>query len=111
MGQRSARMIDYGRAIVAIAVVAAGLSTSLRTSAQTPVGTAAARLDGAIGSGEFKQITSVAVVQHGKPIFERYYGSATAATIHNTRSATKTVVGALVGAAIQRGDIKDVGTE
>src|SRR5438876_1913516 len=104
-------MIEYGRAIVAIAVAAAGISTSSRMSAQAAVGTAAVRLDGAIVSGEFKQITSVAVVQHGKPIFERYYGSATATTIHNTRSATKTVVGALVGAAIERGYVKDVGAD
>jgi len=54
MGQRSAGINDYARAIVAIAVAAAGLSTSSRMSAQAAVGTAAARLDGAIVSGEFK---------------------------------------------------------
>ena len=47
-------MNDCGRAIVAIAVAAAGLSTSSMISAQAAVGTAAARLDGAIVSGEFK---------------------------------------------------------
>ena len=47
-------MNDYGRAIVAIAVAAAGLSTSSTMSAQAAVGTAAARLDGATVSGEFK---------------------------------------------------------
>ncbi|HEV2984435.1 MAG TPA: serine hydrolase [Vicinamibacterales bacterium] len=100
-------MIDFVRTIVAITVAGMTVSTGSRTAAQAlPIGEAAAALERAIASGEFKQITSLAVVQHGKPIFERYYGSATAATLHNTRSATKTVTGALVGAAIQRGHLK-----
>jgi CubicO group peptidase (beta-lactamase class C family) len=100
-------MIGFVRTIAAIMVAAMTVSTGRPTTAQAlPTGEAAAALDRAIRSGEFKQVTSVAVVQHGRWIFEGYYGSATAATLHNTRSATKTVIGALVGAAIQRGYLK-----
>jgi hypothetical protein len=40
--------------------------------AQSPAVGEAAALDGAIASGDFKQITSVLVAQHGRPLFERY---------------------------------------
>ena len=83
---------------VASAVRPAGLSRQDASSVDR-----VAALDRAITSGEFKQITSLAIVQHGRPLFERYYGGATAETRHNTRSATKTITGALVGIAISRG--------
>jgi CubicO group peptidase (beta-lactamase class C family) len=105
-------MLDFVRMIAAIAILILADSTGSRTSGGRPLaGESAAALDRAIASGEFKQITSVEVVQHGKLIFERYYGSATAATFHNTRSATKTVTGALVGAAIERGYLKSAGAD
>ncbi|HEX4440589.1 MAG TPA: serine hydrolase, partial [Thermoanaerobaculia bacterium] len=46
---------------------------------------------------------SVGVVRRGRLAWERYFNGADAATLHNTRSATKTVTGMLIGAAIDRG--------
>ncbi|MEP6994687.1 MAG: serine hydrolase [Acidobacteriota bacterium] len=60
-------------------------------------------MDAAIRAGEFQQITSVLVSRRGRLVCERYYNGADAGTLHNTRSATKTITGMLVGIAIDRG--------
>ncbi len=60
-------------------------------------------MESLVAAGEFKQITSVLVARNGKLVFESYFNGAGAATLHNTRSATKTVTGMLVGIAIDRG--------
>jgi CubicO group peptidase (beta-lactamase class C family) len=56
----------------------------------------------AINAGEYKQITSVVVSQHGKLVYERYFDKEGADALRNTRSVTKTVAGMLVGAAVDR---------
>jgi CubicO group peptidase (beta-lactamase class C family) len=56
----------------------------------------------AIDAGDFKQITSVVVSQHGKLIYEHYFDKDGAAGLRNTRSVTKTVAGMLVGLAVDR---------
>lgn len=56
----------------------------------------------AIEAGEFKQVTSVVVAQHGKPIYEHYFDKAGPESLRNTRSVTKTVAGMLVGLAVDR---------
>lgn len=56
----------------------------------------------AINAGEFKQITSVVVSQHGKLIYEHYFDKEGAEGLRNTRSVTKTVAGMLVGLAVDR---------
>lgn len=56
----------------------------------------------AIDAGEFKQITSVVVSQHGKLLYERYFDKEGADALRNTRSVTKTVTGMLVGLAVDR---------
>jgi CubicO group peptidase (beta-lactamase class C family) len=60
-----------------------------------------AEMDGAIRNNEFKQITSVVVSRNGKIIFEKYYDSGGADALRNTRSATKTITGILVGITIE----------
>jgi CubicO group peptidase (beta-lactamase class C family) len=57
----------------------------------------------AIQSGQFKQITSVLIARSGQLVYEAYFHGADATTLHNTRSATKTVTGMLIGIAIDRG--------
>src|SRR5215472_15814818 len=59
-------------------------------------------MDAAIRAGEFKSITSVVVWRDGKLLHEAYFSGANAETLHNTRSATKTITGMLVGLAIDR---------
>ncbi|MES2757418.1 MAG: serine hydrolase [Pseudomonadota bacterium] len=56
----------------------------------------------AIEAGNFKQVTSVVVAQHGKLIYERYFDKEGAESLRNTRSVSKTVTGMLVGLAIDR---------
>ncbi len=62
----------------------------------------------AIGAGEFVKITSVLVARHGKLVLERYFGGCESSSLMDTRSATKTVTGMLVGIAIDQGFIPGV---
>ncbi|WP_323846559.1 serine hydrolase [Microbulbifer magnicolonia] len=62
------------------------------------------QMDSAIRNGDFGSITSVLVARSGRLAFEGYF-SGDAATLRNTRSATKTVAGMLVGLAIDEGRI------
>jgi len=57
----------------------------------------------AIQAGTFKHITSVLITRHGKLIYEGYFDGSDKTTLRNTRSATKTLTGMLVGIAIDRG--------
>jgi CubicO group peptidase (beta-lactamase class C family) len=65
-------------------------------------------MDSAIRSGEFQKIGSVLVARGGSLVHEFYATGTGAATRRNTRSATKTVAGMLVGIAIDRGQIRGV---
>ena len=55
-----------------------------------------------VRSGSLVKLTGVLVARQGKLVFERYFGEANADTLLDTRSATKTLTGYLVGAAIDR---------
>jgi CubicO group peptidase (beta-lactamase class C family) len=57
-------------------------------------------METAIRSGEFKKIGSVLVARHGKLVYEGYFDG-DAATLRDTRSATKSITDILVGIAIQ----------
>jgi len=67
-------------------------------------------MDEAISSGEFGAVTSVLVALDGVPRHEFYAGGVSDATLHNTRSVTKTVAGALIGIAIGQGYIAGTGS-
>jgi len=60
----------------------------------------------AVGGGSYKQITSVIVARGERVLYERYFDTSGAEALRNTRSATKTVTGILVGAAIDRGVLR-----
>jgi CubicO group peptidase (beta-lactamase class C family) len=62
-------------------------------------------LDRAIRSGDYKQVTSVLVARDGVLLHEAYFDAGGAQARRNTRSATKTVAGMLVGAAIADGKL------
>jgi len=70
------------------------------------VGLQAVRLremERAIRAGQFKKITSVLVASHGKLAYELYSEGTSASDLMDTRSATKSITGMLVGIAIDRG--------
>src|ERR1700691_1999474 len=69
------------------------------------VGLSAQRLtqmEQSIRAGDFKQVTSVLIFRGGKLAFERYFDEAGKEGLRNTRSATKSVTGMLIGIAIDR---------
>lgn len=57
----------------------------------------------AVNGGAYHQITSVIVARADEVLYEHYFDSDGPEALRNTRSATKTVTGMLVGAAIDRG--------
>jgi CubicO group peptidase (beta-lactamase class C family) len=57
-------------------------------------------LDSLVNNNTFQHITSILVARHGKLVFEKYYNGFTDSTLHDTRSATKTITSILVGQAI-----------
>ena len=65
------------------------------------------QMERAVRSGQLKKITSVAVARGGKLVYERYF-EGDAASLRNTRSASKTITGMLVGIAIDRGALPNV---
>lgn len=66
-------------------------------------------MEKAILAGDFKAITSVVIARHGKVIYEHYFDADGAGGLRNTRSATKTITGTLIGLAIDRKLLPGVG--
>lgn len=56
--------------------------------------------------GKYERISSILVAHKGKLIFEKYYNGNDQNSLHNTRSATKTMGTLLTGIAIDKGYIK-----
>jgi CubicO group peptidase (beta-lactamase class C family) len=82
--------------------VGIGLVASLATGTPEPPASGYDAMDAAIRAGDFKKITSVVVSRDGRIVHEAYFNGADASTLHNTRSCTKTITGALIGIAIER---------
>lgn len=83
----------------------ASLPMSVSAAGEPPVDARFDAVDKAIRAGEFKQITSVIVARDGKVLYEAYFDEGGAQARRNTRSATKTVAGMLVGLAIADGKL------
>ncbi|HEX4007663.1 MAG TPA: serine hydrolase [Acidobacteriaceae bacterium] len=62
----------------------------------------------AILAGTYKDVHSVLLYQHGKLVLEEYFYGYSAQRPHQLRSATKSVVSALAGIAIDRGALSGV---
>jgi CubicO group peptidase (beta-lactamase class C family) len=99
--------------ILLIGLLGSGAAGAAPPATPTPAAASSAAsrfaaMDAGIRAGEFKKITSVLVAVDGQTLFEGYYNGADAATLHNTRSATKTITGMLVGLAIDRGFLPSI---
>jgi CubicO group peptidase (beta-lactamase class C family) len=64
--------------------------------------------DAIAAAAELPRTHSLLVSWRGKLLVERYYNGARAARLANIKSASKSVISALVGIAIERGKIKSV---
>ena len=54
------------------------------------------------------RMRSLLVARNGRLVVEEYFGGARANTLHDVRSVTKSVVSALTGIALERGDIQSL---
>lgn len=95
-------------AVALFAPLSAGQSTdqhdwsSIDTSSADISAQRLGQMEQAIKAGDFKAVTSVLIARHGKLAYERYFDSDGVDALRNTRSATKTITGMLIGAAIDR---------
>src|SRR5947199_6737648 len=83
------------------ACVAAGLGCSAEL-----MGATSPTLDDitpAVRAGSYPEITSVVVARGDRVLYEQYFDTLGAEALRNTRSATKTITGMLIGAAVDRG--------
>lgn len=60
-------------------------------------------LNAAIAALQPKKLTSVLVMQHDQLLYESYYNGASVETLHDVRSASKTITGLMFGKAIEDG--------
>lgn len=67
------------------------------------------RLERTIEAGKYGRVTSVLMAVGGALAYERYFDDGGRDALRNTRSATKTVAGILVGIAAERGLIDGAG--
>ncbi len=93
---------------ITLALAFASLGGSVAGQTATGLSARLSAMETAIRAGEFKKITSVLIAKNGTPVFEAYFNGADATTLHNTRSATKTITGMLVGIAIDKGMLSGV---
>lgn len=100
--------------IGALALMTAGVALAQDnwdTVAPDSAGLSAERLaamDTALRAGNFQRITSVLIARGGRIVHEAYFDEGGREALRNTRSATKTITGMLVGIAIDRGLISSV---
>ncbi|WP_255400469.1 serine hydrolase [Novosphingobium sp. HII-3] len=79
-----------------------GVMLCAGTAASHP-GSALDKVLAAYDQDEHRDLRGVVVLHEGKVIAERYYNGETADTLHDIRSAGKSVTGLLVGIAIDQG--------
>jgi CubicO group peptidase (beta-lactamase class C family) len=112
----------HRRRVLAAATGMAALATAPRLLAAADpaavAGELGTRLDEGVQRGDLDNLHAVYILRHGKPVFERYYQGAdelrgrplgtvafSAATPHDLRSVTKSIVGLLYGIALAEGKV------
>src|SRR5882762_8165341 len=88
--------------LIALAAISSHAATPLNAATNPTL----VDITAAVGGGAYKQITSVIVARGEHVLYEQYFDTSGAAALRNTRSATKTVTGILVGAAVDRGVLR-----
>ena len=59
-------------------------------------------------NGTYPNLEGVTITKHGKLIYENYFHGLSKDSLHDTRSAFKSITGILIGIAIDKGFIKNV---
>jgi CubicO group peptidase (beta-lactamase class C family) len=102
-----ARMRSPARAIVVLSALSSGVWA--QSAPATPVAMDKALLDTAYRRAvALPKLRSLLVARGGTLVRERYFHGATREQSANLKSASKSVISALIGIAIQRGDITGV---
>ena len=75
-----------------------------RTATAAEVGLDTKRLERALGQvAELEGLRGILVARHGRLVVERYFGGSAGHRLHNLKSASKSVLSALAGMAIEQG--------
>jgi CubicO group peptidase (beta-lactamase class C family) len=96
-------------AVFLLAGTALGQNDWRRTTPES-AGLDASRLsamEAAVNAGEFKKIGSVLIARHGQLVYDKYFDG-DAATLRDTRSATKSITSLLIGLAVQEKKLSGV---
>lgn len=88
----------------ALILLGTGVSTPVAARPASSFGAVLSRFD----QDEHPDLRGVVVLVDGRRVAERYYNGETADTLHDIRSAGKSVTSLLVGIAIDRGKIRSV---
>lgn len=91
--------------LLSLAMPAAARADAPPASPPAPAAAGFDAITRAVDAGEYRQITSVLIARDGRLLYERYFDDGGAQARRNTRSATKTVAGMLLGIAIAEGRI------
>ncbi|MXV13881.1 serine hydrolase domain-containing protein [Hufsiella ginkgonis] len=62
----------------------------------------------AVKAGDYQNIHSILIQKQGKNVYERYFNGYTRDSLHDTRSAFKSVTSLLVGIAVDKGLISNI---
>ena len=101
--------LEMNRSIWTIALVLVCGAANAQGQAQPKGGTSPGLLQEAVDeASQLPRLHSLIVSWHGDVIVERYFNGARPTRLANIKSASKSVVSALVGIAIERGLIRDV---
>jgi CubicO group peptidase (beta-lactamase class C family) len=87
------------------AALITGMAPVFAQDSEFPGMAATDAIEAAIADGRYGTVTSVMVLEHGEVRVEAYFNGANATTLHDTRSATKTITGMVAGAAIADGHL------
>jgi CubicO group peptidase (beta-lactamase class C family) len=104
-------MVRLASAGIVVLLAAGQIALAQPTSAQATVGrpTSAPLLEEAAkAAAQLPRLRSLLVSRRGSLILERYYGGARASQPANIKSASKSIISALVGIALSKGLIKTV---